>query len=109
MLREEGYDVVGEAGDGGTAVEMARKLRPDLVVMVSQEQIWSTPDWRIGVPGFVVTLIAATVAIARREKSSAYWLATRRRLPLGRSARSLVPHQRRRADDRLAAARRQMA
>jgi response regulator NasT len=33
MLREEGYDVVGEVGDGGAAVEMARKLRPDLVIM----------------------------------------------------------------------------
>jgi response regulator NasT len=33
MLREEGYDVVGEVGDGSAAVEMARKLRPDLVIM----------------------------------------------------------------------------
>jgi AmiR/NasT family two-component response regulator len=33
MLEEEGYEVVGEAGDGETAVTMARDLRPDLVVM----------------------------------------------------------------------------
>jgi AmiR/NasT family two-component response regulator len=33
MLEEEGYEVVGEAGDGETAVNMARNLRPDLVVM----------------------------------------------------------------------------
>lgn len=33
MLREEGYDVVGEAGDGAAAVEQAQALRPDLVVM----------------------------------------------------------------------------
>jgi response regulator NasT len=33
MLREEGYDVVGEAGDGAAAVEQAEVLRPDLVVM----------------------------------------------------------------------------
>ncbi len=33
MLEAEGYLVIGEAGDGRTAVEMARKLRPDLVIM----------------------------------------------------------------------------
>ncbi|GAB3134567.1 ANTAR domain-containing response regulator [Tsukamurella serpentis] len=33
MLREEGYDVVGEAENGRVAVEMARELRPDLVIM----------------------------------------------------------------------------
>jgi AmiR/NasT family two-component response regulator len=33
MLAEEGYDVVGQAGDGQTAVEMAEEHRPDLVVL----------------------------------------------------------------------------
>jgi two-component system, response regulator PdtaR len=33
MLREEGYDVVGEAGDGEQAVELATALRPDLVIL----------------------------------------------------------------------------
>lgn len=33
ILIEEGYDVVGEAGDGEAAVELAESLRPDLVVM----------------------------------------------------------------------------
>lgn len=33
MLREEGYQVVGEAGDGERAVELATGLRPDLVVL----------------------------------------------------------------------------
>jgi two-component system, response regulator PdtaR len=33
MLVEEGYDVVGEAGDGETAVRLAEELRPDLVIM----------------------------------------------------------------------------
>src|SRR5437763_605138 len=33
MLTEEGYDVVGEAGDGESAVALATELRPDLVIM----------------------------------------------------------------------------
>lgn len=33
MLRDEGYDVVGEAADGERAVALATELRPDLVVM----------------------------------------------------------------------------
>lgn len=33
MLAEEGYDVVGEAGDGETAVALTRERRPDLVIM----------------------------------------------------------------------------
>jgi AmiR/NasT family two-component response regulator len=33
MLAEEGYDVVGQAGDGQTAVELAEQHRPDLVVL----------------------------------------------------------------------------
>ena len=33
MLTEEGYDVVGQAGDGVKAVELAEQLRPDLVIL----------------------------------------------------------------------------
>ncbi|MGW3678532.1 ANTAR domain-containing response regulator [Streptomyces prasinus] len=33
MLEEEGYTVVGEAGDGERAVELAREYRPDLVIL----------------------------------------------------------------------------
>ncbi len=33
LLEEQGYEVVGQAADGEKAVEMARELRPDLVVM----------------------------------------------------------------------------
>jgi AmiR/NasT family two-component response regulator len=33
ILRDNGYEVVGEAGDGETAVQLATELRPDLVIM----------------------------------------------------------------------------
>ena len=33
MLEEEGYDVCGEVGDGAAAVQQAKALRPDLVIL----------------------------------------------------------------------------
>lgn len=33
LLTDEGYDVVGQAGDGEAALALARELEPDLVVM----------------------------------------------------------------------------
>ncbi len=33
MLREEGFDVVGEAGDGEQAVALAREHQPDVVIL----------------------------------------------------------------------------
>ena len=33
MLGEEGYEVVGQAGDGAEAVKLAEELRPDLVIL----------------------------------------------------------------------------
>ncbi len=33
MLEEEGYEVCAEAGDGRTAVELAERLRPELVIL----------------------------------------------------------------------------
>jgi two-component system, response regulator PdtaR len=33
MLEEDGYAVVGEAGDGQRAIELATELRPDLVML----------------------------------------------------------------------------
>ncbi|MBI1771532.1 MAG: response regulator transcription factor [Burkholderiales bacterium] len=33
ILRSEGYDVIGEATDGSTGLEMAIKLMPDLILL----------------------------------------------------------------------------
>jgi response regulator NasT len=33
MLSEEGYQVVGQAGDGAKAIELTEELRPDLVIL----------------------------------------------------------------------------
>jgi DNA-binding NarL/FixJ family response regulator len=33
LLEAEGFEVVGEAGDGETGVELARALRPELVLL----------------------------------------------------------------------------
>jgi DNA-binding NarL/FixJ family response regulator len=33
LLEAEGFEIVGEAGDGGTAVEQAATLAPDLVLL----------------------------------------------------------------------------
>ena len=33
MLREEGYDVAGEAADGEEAIKLATELKPDLVIL----------------------------------------------------------------------------
>lgn len=33
LLNDEGYEVVGQASDGAAAIELARELKPDLVIM----------------------------------------------------------------------------
>lgn len=44
-----------------------------VVVSASQATFWSTPNWRISVPCFAVTAIAALASIARRERAPALW------------------------------------
>jgi hypothetical protein len=44
-----------------------------VVAISQQESLWSTPDWRISVPGFAVTAIAALISLARREHGPGFW------------------------------------
>jgi hypothetical protein len=44
-----------------------------LVVAITQGEVWATPDWRISVPGFVLTAVVSAASLARRERN-AYWL-----------------------------------
>ena len=37
MLKDAGFDVVGQARDGEKAIELAHALQPDLVLMASPE------------------------------------------------------------------------
>jgi hypothetical protein len=39
-----------------------------IVVAVSQRELWAAPDWRVSVPCFAITAIAAGASIARRER-----------------------------------------
>jgi len=55
------------------------------VVAIVQEPLWTTPDWRLSVPGFVATAIASFVALRRREGAHALWI-----IGLGLAAASLV-------------------
>ena len=45
-----------------------------VVVTVSQDVIWATPDPRVSVPAFLVTLAAAIASLARRERAVPLWL-----------------------------------
>ena len=40
---------------------------------MTQHGVWSSPDWRVSVPGFVVTLAASVASLVRREKSWLLW------------------------------------
>ena len=58
------------------AVAAGLGLLAFIVVAVAQPTLWSTPDWRISVPGLVATAIAALISIARHEPAAyPLWLA----------------------------------
>jgi hypothetical protein len=44
------------------------------VAGITQSSVWSTPDWRISVPGLALTVALAIASIARRERAYALWI-----------------------------------
>lgn len=62
MLRNEGYDVVGEAGDGTAAVHMVAKLKPDIVcldiVMPGVDGLQALQEIKETLPDTVVLMIS---------------------------------------------------
>ena len=46
-----------------------------IVVAATQTQLWSTPDWRISVPGFALAAGASLMSLWRHERGHALWLA----------------------------------
>jgi DNA-binding NarL/FixJ family response regulator len=63
VLTEEGFDVVGEAGDGRSAIEAARRLRPSVVLLDIQ-----LPD----MSGFeVADRLAGTAAVVLTSSRAA--------------------------------------
>lgn len=56
------------------AVSLVLGILAFVVVAVTQDQLWSTPDPRISVPAFAVTAIAAGISLARRERAVPLWL-----------------------------------
>lgn len=67
MLREEGYEVIGEAGDGQEAVEMAESLRPDLVIMDVKMPRRDGIDAASEIAGKRIAPIVILTAFSQRE------------------------------------------
>lgn len=62
MLRDEGYEVVGEAGDGAAAVDLAKRLKPDIVcldiVMPKADGLQALQEIKAELPACVVLMIS---------------------------------------------------
>jgi hypothetical protein len=44
-----------------------------VAVVVAQDRLFADPDWRIAVPGFAATAVAAAISLARRERAYTLW------------------------------------
>jgi len=64
LLGQHGFDVVGEAGDGNAAVDEARRLQPDLVLldlsMPNLDGLQALPQLREAAPSCEVVVLTAS-------------------------------------------------
>jgi two-component system, response regulator PdtaR len=67
MLVEEGYDVVGEAGDGETAVRLAEELKPDLVILDIKMPIMDGLAAAEKIAGSRLAAVVILTAFSQRE------------------------------------------
>ena len=80
-MREQGFDVVGEAGDGAEAVSMAQRLRPDVILMdvtmPEMDGVEACRQVRLDLPGTQVVMLTMhadqeVLASAIRAGASGY-------------------------------------
>src|SRR4051812_30421364 len=67
MLEEEGYDVVGEVGDGQQAVDRAAELRPDLVILDIQMPVLDGLSAAEKIAGDRIAPVIVLTAFSQRD------------------------------------------
>lgn len=67
MLGEEGYDVVGQAGDGARAIELAEQLRPDLVILDVKMPVLDGISAAESIAGQRIAPVIVLTAFSQRE------------------------------------------
>ncbi|WP_028708212.1 ANTAR domain-containing response regulator [Propionicicella superfundia] len=67
LLKEAGYEVVGEAGDGEQAIKLARELQPDLVVMDVKMPVMDGITAAETIAGERIAPIVMLTAFSQRE------------------------------------------
>ena len=67
MLEEEGYSVVGEVGDGQQAVDLARELNPDLVILDIQMPVLDGLSAAAQIASARIAPVIVLTAFSQRE------------------------------------------
>ncbi|WP_025274524.1 ANTAR domain-containing response regulator [Haloglycomyces albus] len=67
MLTEEGYEVVGEAGDGEQAVRLAKETNPDLVICDIQMPVMDGLDAAEQIVGARIAPVVILTAFSQRD------------------------------------------